>query len=54
LYSTGIPFERDFETRKGGHSWEYFNHAAPRVMQFMQERLTQEGRRLPTVPPVSP
>ncbi len=49
LYSTGIPFERDFETRHGGHSWEYFNHMAPRVMVFLAERLEQERRRLPVI-----
>jgi pimeloyl-ACP methyl ester carboxylesterase len=47
LYSTGIPFESDFETTKGGHSWEYFNHLAPRVMQFLADALEQERRRLP-------
>jgi S-formylglutathione hydrolase FrmB len=49
LYSTGIPFERDFETQHGGHSWEYFNHVAQRVMQFLAGALEQESRRLPTV-----
>lgn len=49
LYSTGIPFESDFATRHGGHSWDYFNHVAPRVMQFLAERLEEEQRRLPTV-----
>jgi len=49
LYSTGIPFERDFETRHGGHSWDYFNHVAPHALQFVRERLDQEARRLPTV-----
>jgi pimeloyl-ACP methyl ester carboxylesterase len=50
LYSTGIPFESDFETRHGGHSWDYFNHIAPRVMQFLVSALDQESRRLPTLP----
>lgn len=45
LYSTGIPFESDFATRHGGHSWEYFNFIAPRVMQFLAESLEQEQRR---------
>lgn len=49
LYSTGIPYESDFETRHGGHSWDYFNHVAPRVMQFLHDSLEQESRRLPTV-----
>jgi pimeloyl-ACP methyl ester carboxylesterase len=47
LYSTGIPFESDFETTHGGHGWEYFNHVAPRVMQFLADALEQERRRLP-------
>ena len=51
LCSTGIPFERDFETRHGGHSWDYFNHVAPRVMDFIASALEHESRRLPTVPP---
>lgn len=46
LSSTGIPFERDFSTRHGGHSWEYFNHMAPQVMKFLSERLEQESRRV--------
>jgi pimeloyl-ACP methyl ester carboxylesterase len=47
LYSTGIPFESDFDTTHGGHSWDYFNHVAPRVMQFLTDALEQEQRRLP-------
>jgi S-formylglutathione hydrolase len=49
LYSTGIPFEGDFETRHGGQSWEYINHVAPRVMQFIYDALEKEQRRLPAV-----
>ncbi|HEY3963013.1 MAG TPA: alpha/beta hydrolase-fold protein [Planctomycetaceae bacterium] len=49
LYSTGIPFDSDLATRHGGHSWDYFNHLAPRVMEFLHDRLQQESRRLPTV-----
>ena len=51
LHSTGIPFESDFVTRHGGHSWDYFNHVAPRAMQFVVNALEQESRRLPTVGP---
>jgi hypothetical protein len=51
LYSTGIPFESDFETSHGGHCWEYFNYIAPRVMHYLVESLEQESRRLPTVAP---
>lgn len=49
LYSTGIPFEKDLTTQHGGHSWDYFNHIAARVMEFLVERLDQERRRLPTL-----
>jgi S-formylglutathione hydrolase len=50
LFSTGIPFESDFTTRHGGHTWEYLNHIAPRVIEFLNERLLQESRRIPTIP----
>jgi S-formylglutathione hydrolase len=39
LASTGIPFERDFETSRGGHTWEYFCAMAPRAIGFVTERL---------------
>jgi S-formylglutathione hydrolase len=39
LVSIGIPFERDLETSAGGHTWEYFNAMAPRVIEFVAERL---------------
>jgi pimeloyl-ACP methyl ester carboxylesterase len=48
LSSTGIPFESDFETRHGGQSWDYINHVASRVMQFVHAALEQELRRLPS------
>ena len=50
LFSTGIPFESDFATRHGGHSWGYFNHVAPRVTKFLADGLEAERRRLPTEP----
>jgi pimeloyl-ACP methyl ester carboxylesterase len=50
LYSTGIPFESDFVTRHGGHSWDYFNHVAPRVVKFLADSLVEERRRLPAAP----
>lgn len=50
LVSTGIPFESDFETSHGGHSWEYFNHVAPRVVRFLHEGLEKERLRLPIAP----
>ncbi len=45
LHSSGIPFESDFQTSKGGHSWQYFNHMAPKVVKFLAEGLDQESRR---------
>lgn len=45
LSSSGIPYERELSIRRGGHSWDYFNHLAPRVVGFIAERLDQEGRR---------
>lgn len=45
LSATGIPFESDLETRAGGHSWDYFNAMAPRVVGFVAERLDRECRR---------
>lgn len=51
LSSTGIPFESDFKTGRGGHTWTYFNHMAPRVMTYIAESLEKERQRLPVVPP---
>ena len=39
LSSSGIIFERDLETSAGGHSWDYFDHMAEKVVQFVAERL---------------
>ena len=46
LYSTGVPFESDFESSHGGHSWDYFNAMAPRVIEFVADGLEQESLRL--------
>lgn len=46
LRSSGIPVETDLVTRAGGHSWEYFNHQAPRVLQFLVEKTDQERLRI--------
>jgi S-formylglutathione hydrolase FrmB len=46
LHSSGVPFESDFATSHGGHSWEYFDHLAPRVMQFLVNGLEAEFRRV--------
>lgn len=46
LNSSGVPFENDFTTSHGGHSWDYFNHLAPRVMQFLANGLDAEYLRV--------
>lgn len=51
LSSTGIPVESDLQTSHGGHSWEYFDFMAERVVRFVRESLEQEARRLPVTTP---
>lgn len=46
LYSSGIPFESDLETSNGGHSWDYFNVMAPRVVKFLSDALDAESMRI--------
>jgi pimeloyl-ACP methyl ester carboxylesterase len=46
LSALGVPHELDLTTRAGGHSWEYFNHMAERVIRFVHQGLEQESRRL--------
>jgi S-formylglutathione hydrolase FrmB len=46
LYSSGIPFESDFETSNGGHSWDYFDVMAPRMVKFVSEALDSESMRI--------
>jgi S-formylglutathione hydrolase len=46
LSALGVPHEYDFSTRAGGHSWEYFNHMAGRVVRFVHAGLDFESRRL--------
>jgi S-formylglutathione hydrolase FrmB len=46
LAALGIPHEYDLETSAGGHGWSYYNHMAPRALQFIAERLDQEQRRM--------
>lgn len=41
LSSSGIPFEQDFDTSHGGHSWDYFEHMAPRTIEFIATNLHQ-------------
>lgn len=35
LSSSGILHERDLETTAGGHSWDYFNHMAPKCLDHI-------------------
>jgi enterochelin esterase-like enzyme len=46
LAALGISHEMDLTTRADGHSWEYFNHMAERVLKFVRGGLEQESRRL--------
>ncbi len=46
LSALGVPHEMDLTTRAGGHSWDYFNHMAERVVRFVHAGLEQESRRL--------
>ncbi|MBY0526984.1 MAG: hypothetical protein K2R98_26560 [Gemmataceae bacterium] len=46
LNALGVPHTVDFTTRAGGHSWDYFNHVAERVVTFLVKGLEQESRRL--------
>ncbi len=39
LSSTGIAFEQDFETSRGGYGWDYANAMAARTISFVAEKL---------------
>lgn len=41
LVSSGVPFDCDFTTRAGGHSWTYFERMIPQVARFLREKLAQ-------------
>jgi pimeloyl-ACP methyl ester carboxylesterase len=43
LYSSGIPFEKDFESTHGGYGWEYANAMAVRVIEFLARGLEAQG-----------
>ncbi|MDB5389605.1 MAG: putative hydrolase of the alpha/beta superfamily protein [Planctomycetaceae bacterium] len=45
LSSSGIPFDGDRETSRGGHSWDYFNYQAPKVTAWLADRLKYESLR---------
>lgn len=46
LYSLGIMHEHDMETTAGGHGWSYYNHMAPKALEFIAQRLDQERLRV--------
>jgi S-formylglutathione hydrolase len=46
LTALGIAHECDLTTRAGGHTWDYYNAVAPRVVRFLVSGLEQESRRL--------
>jgi len=41
LSSSGIPFESDFVTSGGGHSWDYFNTVAEQVIAFVAQHIPE-------------
>jgi S-formylglutathione hydrolase len=46
LAALGVQHQLDMATRAGGHSWDYFNHMAERVVRFVHAGLEHESRRL--------
>jgi len=46
LTALGVPHQLDLQTKAGGHSWDYFDHMAGRVIQFLTAGLVEESRRL--------
>ena len=46
LSSLGVPFECDLDTSVGGHGFEYYNHMAEPVVQFLVNRLNSERLRI--------
>ena len=46
LMALGVAHECDLETRAGGHTWQYYDHVAERVLRFLVAALEQESRRL--------
>jgi S-formylglutathione hydrolase len=46
LTALGITHECDLATKAGGHSWDYYNTFARRVVRFLKDGLDQESRRL--------
>jgi poly(3-hydroxybutyrate) depolymerase len=46
LTALGVVHTKDLTTQAGGHTWDYFNAAAERVLTFVAAGLEQESRRL--------
>ncbi len=46
LNALGVSHSCDLATQAGGHSWDYFNANAERVLRFVAASLEQESRRL--------
>ncbi len=46
LNALGVPHECDLATRRGGHSWNYYEGMAERAVRFLEKGLEQESRRL--------
>jgi S-formylglutathione hydrolase FrmB len=46
MSALGIMHECDLETTGGGHSWQYYNHMAPKVVNFLVDRLDRERLRV--------
>ncbi len=46
MAALGVAHECDLATRAGGHTWDYFNHLAPRALRYLAAGLERESRRL--------
>jgi S-formylglutathione hydrolase len=46
MSALGVTHECDFQTRAGGHTWDYFNSMAERAVRFLAAGLEREARRL--------
>ena len=46
LNAVGVPHTVDFETRHGGHCWDYFDAMAEPMVQFCLSGLLRESRRI--------
>jgi S-formylglutathione hydrolase FrmB len=46
LSALGVPHGCDLTTRAGGHTWDYYNVVAERVVHHLSSGLEQESRRL--------